>query len=146
MSQITLFAQGINKDDQVFGIPHPNKLEVVPYWISNPTGATITKIKVMGLSVAALSTDGGTLSVKIYSTPATDMPEILTKRDLEDSTLLDQLNLSLNNYQSFKYATKWVAADIVINTDCFIYGVMEVIGDVAVQQTYVWIDYNNNAI
>jgi len=144
MTRIELSCIGSVKDSETFGIPHPNKNEIVPYWISNATGAAFGKIKVLGMKAQALSEDGGTVTVKVMSLPINTHKLISKIGSTAGSTMIAELSMSLNENSDVDYATDWIMSDATIDNEALIYGEFSVVGDIDVQQVYLWVDYENN--
>jgi len=144
MTRIELSCIGSVQDEESFGVPHPNKNEIVPYWISNASGASFHKIKVLGLKAQALSEEGGTVTVKIMSLPINTHKIIRKYTPSIEATMIAELSISLNENNNIEYATDWIMSDAIINNEALIYGEFSVIGDIDIQQVYIWIDYENN--
>ena len=145
MSRIELSCIGSVSDGEAFGIPHPNKNEVVPYWISNASGANFHKIKVLGLQAKSLTAEGGTITVRIKAKDIND--HSVVGKYGNDSSATDitiaELTLSLNNLDKVEYVTDWIMASSNITDEKLIYGEFSVVGELDVQQVYVWVDYEN---
>ena len=144
MSRIELSCVGSVSDGEAFGIPHPNKNEVVPYWISNASGANFLKVKVLGVAAKALTQAGGTVTVRVKAKPINShtMVEKYGNNSATDQTIAE-LTVSLNNNDSVEYATDWVMASSSVTDEVLIYGEFTVVGDIDVQQVYLWIDYED---
>ena len=144
MTRIELSCIGSIKDGESFGIPHPNKNEIVPYWISNASGASFGKIKVMGVKAESLTEEGGTITVKVMSLPINTHKLISKNGVTANSTMIAELSMSLNEFLDVDYATDWIMSDATIDNEALIYGEFSIVGDIDVQQVYLWVDYENN--
>ena len=141
-------ANGDLVDDKPLGITHTNWSETIPYWISNPTGATIEKIKVMGLRVTT-GENGGSASIKLYTINVDKTRTIFITKDTPDESdcdLIDIVDMTVPGEMLSSYVTKYKHSDATFGTEKLIFAVIDITGDIMVEDVYVWVDYHNNEI
>jgi len=146
--QFLLMANGDLVDDKPLGITHTNWSETIPYWVSCPVGATLEKVKVMGLRVTTGPT-GGSASIKIYTMDVDKKRNIFITKDtpLEpDCELVEVVDMTAPGEFVNNYVTKYKHSDYKFNSEKLMFAIIDLAGDIMVEDVYVWIDYHNNEI
>jgi len=139
-------------DGSIVSIINPYIDGAFPYWISNGTGARLIKIKAMAGEVVA-GMGGGTVVTKIYRTDAhaiSDNPDIST-HGLSASKIADtweyltEIDYSASNTE-MQYGVDFRMVNINIDKPSFIIGVVELVGDIKIENLFMWIEYIDNPL
>jgi len=122
-----------------------------PYWISNSTGARISKVKAMAGMVKA-GTTGGSVVVKIYHKDAIPITggdvsvHGITRDAIADEwEYLTEIDYSATDVE-MQYGVDYRIVDINLTKPSFILGIVEVVGDIKVENLFVWINYDDNIL
>ena len=122
---------GFLSDGGVMGIQDNLSYPIIPYWISNPTGATLRKIKMMIYNIQSFDSLGGSITLKIYSAPVSTYSQQLT-RDIvfQEAELINEIAITgdepvlfvkINRIKALESVDSFDAADfyLKINIDNF---------------------------
>jgi len=136
-------------DGSIVSIINPYVDGAFPYWISNSTGAKITKVKAMAGMVQA-GIDGGSVVVKLYKKDATPISGgelsvhgLSKKRIIEEWEYLTEIDYSATNIE-MQYGVDYRITNINLDKPSFIIGEVEVVGDIKVENLFVWVEYEDN--
>ena len=148
MKTIELQSKLALHDGDNVSIINPVMDEWFPYYISNPTGCTFHKIKVM-VGSAEFGLTGGSIELELYYAPVTNANHIshkLSARDIKEGDIwkpLDNIQYTDAN-SSVSIRTAYKLSNVVIDEPVYVLGVLNVVGDVKGSNLFVWIDYENN--
>ena len=139
-------------NDSIVSIINPYVDGVFPYWISNPTGAKITKIKAMAGEVVA-GIEGGSIVVKLYRQEANPISgdTIVSETGIPVSYIEDnweyitEIDYSATNVD-LQYGVDYRLTDVNLTTPSFVIGVVSVVGDIKIENLFVWVEYENNPL
>jgi len=153
MKQILLQGKLTQTDNTILSIINPYANGAFPYWISNPTGAMIHKLKIMAGRFITGKT-GGSVTVNLYATQDAMVPigtPGITSQGMTADYIKTNWNLigsldysNLDN--AVEYAHDFKITDIKLDTDSFLIAVVDIAGDIQVKDLFLWIDYENNPL
>jgi len=157
IKQMAMRANQLLTNDSIISVDNNYSNGSFPYWISNPTGATLKRIKIMAGRVIAGKL-GGTLTLEVYQTrdvavrnvereDSTKFPNSGIPADVIRSTWtkIDELDFTLRDTDEF-YTSTYAITDINIPNDCYIIGLVKINGEIQVVNLFVYVDYEDNPI
>jgi len=121
-----------------------------PYYISNPTGCAIKKIKVM-IGEAEFGGTGGTIELELYHKPINEANTIESKLDItklmsdDGWALFDTIQYTSTD-SSVAIRSAYKISNTILTEPSYIIGALKVTGDVKATDLFVWIDYENNPV
>ena len=156
MKQMQMRCNQLLTDNSVISVDNTYTNGSFPYWISNPTGATLKRIKLMAGRVIA-GKFGGTVTVEVYQTrdvairntknedgsskfPNSGLPADYIRANW---TKIDELDFTLRDADEF-YSSSYAITNINIPNDCYIIGLVKINGDLQVINLFVYVDYEDN--
>lgn len=142
-------------NDTVLSIPNGYANGAFPYWISNPTGAKIIKLKVM-LGRVIADKMGGTIEIKAWKThnpvdneKKFDIPAHnagLTKNEIESNwEFVDSIDYTLRD-ADVNYASDFKFMDVIIPESFYLLGTIDITGGLEVVNVFMWVEYENNPL
>jgi len=153
MKQFELGGKLLLTNDTVVSVGSPYATGSFPYWISNPTGATIKKVKVMlGRVVAGVS--GGSVTVSLYksddpktdgsharsSSPNSGVPAEFIR---ENWDLIGSIDMTYAD-NNVLYPAEYKITNIALDKPTFLIGLIKVAGDIQATNIFLWAEYEDN--
>jgi len=152
MKTFELMGKLLLTNDTTLSIQNTYANKAFPYWVSNPTGITIKKLKLMaGRSIC--SVEGGSLTVNLFKISSISEPvkadnnNVLTVNEIEDKwEHIGSIDYSAKSNTDILYPTDYKIVDINIPEQSYIIGTVKVTEGLQIKDLFVWIDYENNPL
>ena len=138
IKQMAMRANQLLTNDSIISVDNNYSNGSFPYWISNPTGATLKRIKIMAGRVIAGKL-GGTLTLEVYQTR-----DVAVRNVERDGTKFPNSGVPADTDEF--YTSTYAITDINIPNDCYIIGLVKINGEIQVVNLFVYVDYEDNPI
>ena len=153
IKQVLLTSKLLQNDESVISVPNSYTNGAFPYWISNPTGATISKIKILAGNINAGVT-GGSFTVSLYTNNdaimSGDDPSIISSGTSAEYIRANWKYQGSLDYSAqdanIEYGHEFKITNMNLSESSFIIGVVNVVGDITVKDIFMWLEYTDNAL
>ena len=151
IKQVLLTSKLLQSNDSIISVPNTYANGAFPYWISNPKGATISKIKIMTGNIKA-GESGGSFTLNLYKTSDASIdgnnPSVtssgLNSSYIEDNwTHVGSIDYSAMD-EDIVYGHEFKIVNINMPIASFILGTVDIVGDISIKDIFMWIEYTDN--